>query len=204
MHISWLGEGCVKIITKDKKDEKNTLIFDPPDPSSGIKIRGGLNADVVALSKLTPPRGIILPEGPYCLSSPGEYEIKEIIFRGRQAGEYIFWRFEVEGINLGHLGAFKGVLTEQERAFFTDIEVLMLPVGGKEVLSSKEAAELVRNLEPKIVIPLYGKMPGLTSEREPFDKFCKELPCTEEHADKLSLRKNEIPEEGMKMVILMP
>ncbi len=204
MHISWLGEGGIKIITKDAQDQKITVFFDPPSPECGLKVRGGISGDIVMLGTAAPSKDLALENISHLLSSQGEYEIKSMPFTGRQIGDIIVWRTEVEGVTIGHLGAINKELGEADRAFFTDCQVLIVPVGGGGVLLPKDAAELVRVLEPKVVIPIYFKIPELKTNREGVEKFCKELPCPQERSDKVSLRKGDIPEEGMKMVILTP
>ncbi len=205
MHIQWLGEGGIKITTKKANDEKCVIIIDAPGAESGIKVRGGVEADIVLEShQVINPDAIPTANPHYYLGIPGEYEMQGIPCMGRLINGTIAWRSEIEGMSVGHLGALKGALTESERAMFTDMDVLLVPVGGAGVLNAKEAAELVRSLEPKIVIPLYHAMPELKTPREVVEKFIKELPCPQEQTEKVSIRNNDIPEEGMKMVILTP
>ncbi len=205
MHIQWLGEGGIKITTKKPNDEKCTVIIDAPSAESGIKLRGGIEADIVVESHQVIHSASIPTTNPhYYLVVPGEYEMLGIPCIGRLIHGVISWRIEIEGMSVGHLGALKGALTESERAMFTYMDVLMVPVGGNGVYNAKEAAEVVRSLEPKVIIPLYYALEGLKNTRDALDKFIKELPCPQEQTDKVSIRKSDIPEEGMKMVVLTP
>lgn len=185
MHIQWLGQGCLKIQTKDEKGGKLIIVFDPPDPKFGVRFRG--------------PSDIVLGKGG--LDAAGEYEIHGIPFLGKQVKDAILWRTTIEEITIGHLGSLKEKISESERAFLTGVEILAVPVGGHTVLNAKEASELVSALEPKVIIPLYFKIPGLKVELDSVEKFCRESRCGVERIDKLVFKKKDIPTEGMKMVV---
>jgi hypothetical protein len=216
MQINWLGQGGIKITTKDSKGEKRTVIIDPPDPESGIKVRGGIDADLVIFSGSKSAK-LSIDKTATVIETPGEYEIKGIGFLGKQVGESIIWRLALEGMTLGHLGKLSKNLSENERAFMTGLDILVVPVGGKDVLGATQAADVVRSLEPKIIIPTYfsakgaapagGQGPasgGKMATYETVDKFCKESSCPMERMEKLTLHKKDIPAEGMKMIILEP
>jgi L-ascorbate metabolism protein UlaG (beta-lactamase superfamily) len=69
----------------------------------------------------------------------------------------------------------------------------MIPVGGTFTLDSKEAEEIVTQLEPKIIIPMHYKINGLTLDLDSAEKFCKEYGGkTEKGVTKLNLKKKEI------------
>ena len=42
-----------------------------------------------------------------------------------------------------------------------EIDVLMIPVGGHYTIDGATAAEVVNQLEPRIVIPMHYQIPGL-------------------------------------------
>ena len=204
MQIIWLGQGCFKILAKDEKGEKISIIF---DPSSKIKTSSRFSADIVLMShdlnEVTP----LSIKATHILNIPGEYEIRGFIFLGKKIQENIIWRAKIEEITLAHLGAMKKIPSDTERAFLTAVEILIVPVGDKlggntkqspeykEVFKASEAAEVARSLEPKIIIPCYF------TDIKP---FCQESLCPSEELDKLVLRKKDIPTERMKMVILNP
>ena len=74
------------------------------------------------------------------------------------------------------------------------IDILMLPVGGVTTITAAMAAETIRKLEPKIVLPMHYKTPGSSRELEPVDKFLKEMgqgPI--EPKPKLNINKNNLP-----------
>jgi L-ascorbate metabolism protein UlaG (beta-lactamase superfamily) len=75
-----------------------------------------------------------------------------------------------------------------------DIDVLFLPVGGVSTIGSSTAAEIVRRLTPKVVIPMHYKTAALTTELEPVDKFLKEMGVKEKVSQpKLSVNRSNLP-----------
>ena len=56
------------------------------------------------------------------------------------------------------------------------------------------AAEVIRQLEPKAVIPMHYKTPVINRELEPVEKFLKEMGMEQiEPQPKLSLTKSNLP-----------
>jgi L-ascorbate metabolism protein UlaG (beta-lactamase superfamily) len=73
---------------------------------------------------------------------------------------------------LGDLGH---VLTSKQVEDLDNIDILMVPVGGVSTVAASQAAQVVRLLEPKIVIPMHYKTPALKRELESADAFLKEM-----------------------------
>jgi L-ascorbate metabolism protein UlaG (beta-lactamase superfamily) len=69
-----------------------------------------------------------------------------------------------------------------------------VPVGGVTSITPAMAAETIRKMEPKIVLPMHYKMPGSSRELEPVESFLKEMgqgPI--EPKPKLNINKNNLP-----------
>jgi len=74
------------------------------------------------------------------------------------------------------------------------VDVLLLPVGGVSTINAPKAAEVVRQLEPKAVIPMHYKTPALSWELEPVDRFLREIGAKQVNPlSKLSLTKSNLP-----------
>ena len=72
--------------------------------------------------------------------------------------------------------------------------MLLLPVGGVSTIDAPVAAEVVRQLEPKIVIPMHYKTPAISRELEPVDRFLKEIGVHDINPQaKLSVTKSNLP-----------
>jgi hypothetical protein len=66
-------------------------------------------------------------------------------------------------------------MKEDEIESLGEIDILILPVGGNTVLSASQAAKVVNEIEPKIVIPSHYKMNDLIIDVDAVDKFIKEM-----------------------------
>ncbi len=82
------------------------------------------------------------------------------------------------------------------------VDILMLPVGGVTTITAAMAAETIRKIEPKIVLPMHYKTPGSKLELDPVDAFLKEMaqPVTEPKP-KLNVNKNNLP-LTMQVIVL--
>ena len=88
-----------------------------------------------------------------------------------------------------------------------DIDVLFVPVCGGDVLEASRAAEVIGLLEPRILIPMHYRHPGLDPELfaklDPVDKFLKELGITDpERLESLKITKSGLPEETQIMILV--
>ena len=75
-----------------------------------------------------------------------------------------------------------------------NVDVLLLPVGGVSTINAPLAAEVVRQLEPKAVIPMHYKTPAISRELEPAERFLKEIVINQTSPQpKLSITKSSLP-----------
>jgi L-ascorbate metabolism protein UlaG (beta-lactamase superfamily) len=94
-------------------------------------------------------------------------------------------------------------LTEEQVEKIGNIDILMIPVGGVYTISSKEAAKIISQIEPKIVIPMHYQIPKLKIKLEGLDKFLKTMGVkSPEILNKLTIKKKDVPEEGMEIKVL--
>lgn len=210
MTITWLGQGCFKIEVKIGNEEV-AIITDPFDPAvAGLKLPRTLVADVVLKTNPASNYPVEGREGkkPLTISSPGEYETRGVFVyaiplkhEGAGAGEYIL-RIEAEGMVLVHAGALNQVPSETELQEIEGVDVLMVPVGGGSVLDGKKAAELVAELEPRVVIPMMFKVEGLKIKADGVEPFLKAVGAKSETVPKLKLARKDLPSEDMKVVVL--
>ena len=80
-----------------------------------------------------------------------------------------------------------------------------MPVGGRTTISAAQAAEVVRQLEPRYVVPMHFAIPGLKLQLDPIDRFLKEMGVTASEAQpKLTVQKSSVSEYETKVVVLEP
>ena len=82
---------------------------------------------------------------------------------------------EIDGVTVCHLGDLGHVLGDDQVEEIGNVDILLLPVGGVSTINAAMAAEVIRKLEPKVVIPMHYKTPKSDRELDPVDNFHKEM-----------------------------
>ncbi len=168
MEIIYRGKNCVEISTK------KTKVLVDPNPNSKA------SAPLVLITDISEDidRSELKQKDTFVVDSPGEYEINNIVVNGVAAKRHIdddkldrsvMYRLTVDGVVVGVLGNIYGSLSELQIESIGIIDVLVIPVGGHGLtLDSVAAAKIIRDLEPKVVIPVHYD-DGLTSYDIPQD-----------------------------------
>lgn len=76
---------------------------------------------------------------------------------GAKRGKNLIMKIEMEGLTLTHLGDQGAPLTQAQIAALGKVDILMVPVGGFFTIDAEQAADLVRAVKPRIVIPMHYK-----------------------------------------------
>jgi L-ascorbate metabolism protein UlaG (beta-lactamase superfamily) len=107
-------------------------------------------------------------------------------------------------VNVCHLGDLGHRLDDADAEAISSADVLLVPVGGRTAINAAQAAEVVRQLEPRYVIPMHYAIPGLKVELDSVDRFLKEMAVTAaEPQPKLSVQRSS-GEYETKVVVLEP
>jgi L-ascorbate metabolism protein UlaG (beta-lactamase superfamily) len=84
------------------------------------------------------------------LVDPGTYQVGSLRF-----GQATIWRWRQGGLNFAHLGGTAAPISPADKVLLGRPDVLIIGVGGgAKVYDGREAAELVRELQPRVVIPV--------------------------------------------------
>ena len=208
MTITWFGHSCFRLENKD-----NSLLIDPFSKEIGLrppKIKD--NIVLVTHQHYDHNNLADLPEDSFLIQGPGEYEVKGVFIKGIQSfhdksqgeerGLNAVYVIKIEDMSVVHLGDFgQDKLSEEQVEKIGSADILMTPIGGVYTINYKEAIEAIRQIEPKIVIPMHYRVPGLKIEIDGPEKFLKEISLTPEKADKsYKIQKKNLPAEGMKLV----
>lgn len=208
MDIYWYGQACFKL-----KGKNAIVVIDPYDPNfTGLKAPKDLLADVTLITH--DHRDHNNASGSQMkFSEPGEYEIGGVVVtgissfhdntNGSERGKNIIFHLMFDGLNIVHLGDLgQSRLTEEQVAQIGQTDILLIPVGSVYTIDSKQASEIVSQLEPKIIIPMHYKIDGLKFELEGVDKFLKEMGAEGvTPMPKLSITKEKLPDEPMVVVL---
>lgn len=211
MEISFLGQSSFKIKTK-----KVTIVTDPYDPLIGIKMPK-VSADIITVSHQHHDHNFIeavsgTPDRPqpFIAAGPGEYEISDVFIRGiasyhdvNKKAKNTVYLIMTDGLELCHLGDLGRDLTEKQLEIVNQVDVLFIPAGGVYTITPEKAAQVVNQIEPKIVIPMHYQLPGLNLNLAPVDKFLAELGTgRKKEEDKLTIRADLLPEGERQVIVL--
>ncbi len=212
MQIFWHGYSSVRIESKHGEKEA-TLLTDPYPNEASLRFPRTVEPDVLVLSHQDPKRFNL--EGvagePFQVSDPGEYEVGGMFVQGVQDPEIdkgtklrpVVYRFVAEGMALGFLGQLHRPLSDMEVEELGDVDILLLPVGGGDVLGSKQASETISRIEPRIVIPLNYSIPGIKAKLESVDDFCKALGvCQRQDSNRLKISRKDLPSDELVVAVL--
>ncbi|MFH1233045.1 MAG: MBL fold metallo-hydrolase [Patescibacteria group bacterium] len=212
MLITYIGHSCFKIQDKIGSDGV-TIITDPFDKTIGLKMPHN-QADIVLISHKHADHSCVetISGKPFIINSAGEYEIKNISIEGvdtfhdnsggKERGENIAYRINIEGVSIVHLGDLGHLLDAKQLEKLEGADILLIPVGGNFTIDAEKAVEVISQIEPRIVIPMHYKAGGSTLKIDGVDKFVKELGIKPTYEDKLKISKKELPQEDMELVIL--
>jgi L-ascorbate metabolism protein UlaG (beta-lactamase superfamily) len=211
MDITFLGHSSFRI-----KGKPASVVTDPFDPTMvGLKY-SAVEGDIVTISHhhRDHDQGQAVKGVKKVIDSPGEYEIMGVSIlgfasyhddkKGEERGENTIFVYEIDGIRLAHLGDLGHKLSEEMVDSLGDIDIMMIPVGGTFTISPVLAAEIVRNIEPTVILPMHYLVPGMAgtfSGLAPVEEFLKEVGSISERLPRLSIKKEELGEE-QKIVIL--
>ncbi|MBI2836577.1 MAG: MBL fold metallo-hydrolase [Chloroflexi bacterium] len=201
MEISWLGHSCFRI-----KGATATVVTDPYSRELGYSL-GQPEADIVTVSHAHAGHSYTqgIASGPRIVSGPGEYEISGILIigvttfhdneKGIKRGKNTVYVMDVDEVSICHLGDLGHALTPEQLGDIDKVDVLLLPVGGVSTLDATSAAEVVRQLEPRIIVPMHYKTEALKrDELETVDRFLKEMGVKEAvPKPKLAVTKSNLP-----------
>ncbi len=216
MNITWYGQSCFKI--EEKINNVNvSLITDPFSSSIGLKVPK-MEADLVSIShdhddhNNFPAVSGQNESLPVVIDRPGEYEIKNIFAtgigsyhddkHGAELGKSVMFHFNMGGIKLLHLGDLGTVLSDNQLEKIGEVDILFVPIGGKWTLDSAKASAVVRQIEPRIVIPMHYAIDGLNMELDSVEKFKKEMGGKVEVLPKLKISSRDLPVDEVKLIIL--
>jgi len=211
MEITWLGHSCFLIRGKEK-----TIITDPCHPDLGYRLSEP-EADIVTVSHFHPGHSYIegVADEPKQIKSPGEYEMGGIFItgiptfhddkKGELKGKNTIYVIEMDGITLCHLGDLGHPLGPQLVEEIGDVDILFLPAGEVSTILIDTAVEIVRQLEPHIVIPMHYKTEAFTGNLSPVDKFLDKMRIRElEAKPKLSITSSSLPTPTQTIVLNYP
>ena len=164
MEITWLGHSC--FLLQDSKGRK--LLTDPFDTTLGYETYKG-SPDIVTIShqhfdhnytkelngncKIIDKIGMVYICDITIKGTPS-YHDKD---KGAKRGDNIIFTFKMDDYTLCHLGDLGHSLSNDDIDAIGNVDILFVPVGGNYTIDGKEASEVTKKINPKIVIPMHYK-----------------------------------------------
>ena len=191
--IEYKGGNCVVFSTK-----KTTVVADPKLSVVGLK--DVKTKDEIELA--TESRFIVEnSEARVIIQAPGEYEVGDFTIRAAAATRHLdmeteeklstLYHIDTGDVRVGLIGNVKDKLNDDQLETIGVVDILIIPVGGGGyTLDATNAASIVRQVEPKVVIPVHYADSGLRYEvpQDSLETFTKELGAPVEHMDKFKLK----------------
>jgi L-ascorbate metabolism protein UlaG (beta-lactamase superfamily) len=212
MDITYLGHSSFRIRARNA-----TIVTDPFDPKQvGLKYPKQ-SCDIVTVSHdhFDHNHLEVVKDYKKVIKGPGEYEVQGVSIigiqvyhdeeKGEARGKNTFYIIEADNIRICHLGDLGHKLSDKQLEEIGEIDVLMVPVGGYYTIDESVAGEIMKQIEPKITIPMHYQVSGLDPSKfaqlKSVDDFLAEVGVEAEKSDKLSIKAVDLGEEK-KVVVL--
>ncbi len=200
MDMTWLGHACFRM-----RGREGIVLTDPPDPKSGHAIPR-TEAGLVTMSHDHPGHGSLksVAGEPVVLRGPGEYEVHEVLVtgipsfhddeKGAVRGRNTVFAIRLDDLVICHLGDLGHALPAADLEKIGDVDIALVPISGPDTnLSAARAAEIVHQLEPKVVVPM-SYDPDDTKKDTPYQRLLHELGVKElTPVAKLSVTRSTLP-----------
>jgi L-ascorbate metabolism protein UlaG (beta-lactamase superfamily) len=208
LDVTWHGHACFRL-----RGRSAAAVTDPYPPALGPRLR--LEANVVTVSHPHENHAYVggVVGDPFVVDGPGEYEVAGITVtglpsyhdgvEGAEHGRNTVFVLEIDDVRVCHLGD----LGHKPDATTTEslgvIDVLLVPVGGSKTINPAAAAEVVRLIEPRYVVPMHYSVPGMKEQLGTVDTFLKEMGVAAgEPLQRLSLQATSGEVETPKVIVL--
>jgi L-ascorbate metabolism protein UlaG (beta-lactamase superfamily) len=141
---------------------------------------------------------------PFVIFGPGEYEVKEITASGfptvskEKKDDLIntVYSLKFDGLNVLYLGCLATSDLPKELMEMDAPDILIVPVGGGQILSPADAQKLAVKLEAKIVIPIMY-------DEKTLKQFLKEAGAEGTKAEeKLTVKPRDVSDKANEVVVL--
>lgn len=178
--IEYKGGNGIVITTK-----KTTALIDPKLSLVGLKDLAVKEAVEIATEERF---AVNSKDSQLVIEGPGDYELGDFSVRGVSATRHLdtesdekiatVYRIEVGDARIALIGNIAPKLSEEQLEVLGVVDILIVPVGGNGyTLDATSAAGIVRQVDPKVVIPTSYADSVLKYEvpQDDLDTFTKEL-----------------------------
>lgn len=162
MKIKWFGQSCFMITSKNG----TKVLTDPFHNMLGYKLPE-VEANIVSIShnhgdhnNIKAVKGDFMHVNEIGIFSKDGIEIKGVqTFHdkasGAKRGKNIIYNFKIDGINVCHCGDLGHTLDSKLVKEIGNVDILLIPVGGRATIDAIDAVNVMKQLKPKVVIPMH-------------------------------------------------
>jgi L-ascorbate metabolism protein UlaG (beta-lactamase superfamily) len=192
MQIRWYGQSAFLLFEGERR-----LMIDPFGDGKALAARGrrfeyppieALEADLLLITHEHFDQNnadAVVGEAQVIRAAAGRFDtpLGEVVgiasehddAAGTERGANTIYRFTVGGFEACHLGDLgQRELRDPQRAAMGSPDLLFVPVGGGPTIGPSEAATIVRDLGPRIVVPMHFRTPAVDFVG-PVEPFVDEL-----------------------------
>ena len=200
MVITFYGEGCFKI-----QSGEFSVLIDPFDAQTGLT-PPRFKADLI-LKTITPISSFEKKDLSLAseIIGPGEYNINGTDVSGfqliKESPKSFFktaYSLKLENINLCFLGHISEIPEPTVLEHLGEPDIIFIPAGGAPFVDLKSAVKIIKQFQPKIVIPSFFKVPSLKRKAGDIKDFLQELngakEKTGEAVEKLTIKRKNLAE----------
>lgn len=168
MQITWYGHSCFLLTA----ESGYTILTDPCDRETGYNLHD-IVCDTVTVSHDHHDHNCLagVSGRPLVIRTAGEHMAGDIAVtgfdsyhdeaKGAKRGTNIVFRYEIDGLNVLHLGDLGHMLSEEQIEKIGPVDILLAPIGGVYTIDAKKATVLADALSAKVLIPMHYKTPAL-------------------------------------------
>ena len=201
MKLRWLGHSCFLLTSRNG----TRILTDPFNAMVGYRLPE-VEADVVTTSHDHGDHNHVKAvKGRFThLNAPGRFSVRDVEIRGvstfhddaggLKRGKNVVFRFDVDGVGVCHLGDLGHPLTAKQLEEIGPVDVLLVPVGGKFTVDYQGAAGVVKQLKPKVVIPMHYRTKRLQFYLDGPEKFLEVMGGRNLGKQEIELNKNSLDE----------
>ncbi|MFH1640100.1 MAG: MBL fold metallo-hydrolase [Chloroflexota bacterium] len=164
MKVTWLGHASFLITS----ESGTRIITDPYIPGGDLRY-GEIkeSADIVTVSHEHGDHNNVAAVQGNPEVVKGTTETKSIKFKGipvyhddaqgKERGKNTIFCFDIDGVNICHLGDLGHVLNDKEVAELGKVDILLMPVGGFYTIDAGAASQVCSQIKPGVIIPMHFK-----------------------------------------------
>ncbi len=168
MKIKWFGQSCFMITSKNG----TKILTDPYKKMLGYKLPE-IEANIVSTShdhgdhnNIQAVKGKFMHINKLGSFSKDGIEIKGVQtfhdkVSGAKRGKNTIYNFKVDGLNICHCGDLGHILDSNLVNEIGTVDILLLPVGGRATIDAIDAVNVMKQLKPRVVIPMHYRTKAL-------------------------------------------